>query len=174
MKSSSWVCFVILVGLGFLVSCSTNGSSSSGTGALYVTTQGDALVSLFSVDLNSGRITANGAGVATGTTPSAIILTASGDMAFVANRDSNDISRYTINSANALTAVTGNTPAGTTPVSMAIDSVGHFLFVANRGSDDISVFSIGSGAALTEIVGSPFPVAANPVSVAVTPTGTFL
>ena len=86
MKCGTWVWIVILVGLGFSVSCSTNSSSSSGTGALYVTTQGDALVSLFSVDLNTGSITANGTGIATGTTPSAMILTPSGDAAFVANR----------------------------------------------------------------------------------------
>src|SRR2546430_8003283 len=104
MKCGTWVWIVILVGLGFLVSCSTNSSSSSGTGSLYVTTQGDALVSLFSVDLNTGSITANGTGIATGSTPSAMILTPSGDAAFVANRDSNDISRYTVKSDNTLAA----------------------------------------------------------------------
>ena len=109
-----------------------------------------------------GSITANGTGIATGTTPSAMILTPSGDAAFVANRDSNDISRYTIKSDNTLVAVSGNTPTGVTPVSMAIDSAGHFLFVANRGSDDISVFSISSGAGLTEIAGSRFPAASSP------------
>src|SRR2546421_6710031 len=174
MKSGSWVGFLILVGLGLLTSCSTKSSTSSGTGALFVTTQGDALVSPFSVDLSKGSITANGTGVATGVTPSAIVLTPSGDAAFVANRDSNDISRYTVKSDNTLAAAGGNTSAGTTPVSMAIDSAGHFLFVANRGSDDISVFSISSGAGLTEIVGSPFPAAPNPVAVAVTASGSFL
>src|SRR3989475_3932741 len=174
MESGSWVGFLILVGLGLLTSCSTKSSTSSGTGALFVTTQGDALVSPFSVDLNKGSITANGTGVATGVTPSAIVLTPSGDAAFVANRDSNDISRYTIKSDNTLLAVSGNTPAGVTPVSMAIDSAGYFLFVANPGSDDISVFSISSGAGLTEIPGSPFPAAASPVSLAITPSGSFL
>src|SRR5438309_2270190 len=164
MKSGSWVGFLILVGLGLLTSCSTKSSTSSGTGALFVTTQGDALVSPFSVDLRKGSITANGTGVATGVTPSAIVLTPSGDAAFVANRDSNDISRYTVKSDNTLLAVSGNTPAGVTPVSMAIDSAGHFLFVANRGSD-------GS---LTPISGSPFSAGVGPLSPAVDHSGKFL
>src|SRR6266513_2297933 len=173
MKSDSWIGFLILVGLGLLTSCSTHSSTSSGTGALFVTAQGDALVSPFSVDLGKGSIAANGTGVATGTTPSAIVLTPSGDATFVANRDSNDISRYTVKSDNTLVAVSGNTPTGSTPVSMAIDSAGHFLFVANRGSDNISVYSISSGAGLTEIVGSRFPAASSPVAIAVTASGGF-
>src|SRR5436305_7572965 len=171
MKSGSWIGFLILVGLGLLTSCSTKSSISSGTGALFVTTQGDALVSPFSVDLSKGSISANGTGIATGVTPLAIVLTPSGDAAFVANRDSNDISRYTIKSDNTLVAVSGNTPTGVTPVSMAIDSGVHFLFVANRGSDDISVFSVSSGGGLTEIVVSPFPAASSPVAVSVTAFG---
>src|SRR6266550_2470415 len=142
MKSGSWIGFLILVGLGLLTSCSTHSSTSSGTGALFVTTQGNALVSPFSVDLSKGSISANGTGIATGVTPSAIVLTPSGDAAFVANRDSNDISRYTIKSDDisvfsissgaGLTEIAGSRfPAASSPVSVAITASGSFLYVAN-------------------------------------------
>src|SRR5258708_32787967 len=102
MKSGTWVWLLMLVGLGLLTSCSSNNSTPSATGALFVTTQGDALVSPFSVDLGTGSISAHGTGVATGITPAAIVLSPLGDAAFVATRDSNDISRYTIKSDNTL------------------------------------------------------------------------
>jgi 6-phosphogluconolactonase len=161
-----------LLSLGLLISCSSKKSTSPSTGTLYVTTQGDSLVSAFNIDLGTGKITANGSGVATGSVPSAMVLTSAGDAAFVANRGSDDISSYTVNADGTLAAVSGTQAAGTTPMGMAIDSAGH-LFVANQGSDNISVFSV-SGTTLAEVTGSPFATAPGPISVAVTPDAKFL
>jgi 6-phosphogluconolactonase len=175
---------VLLLGLS---GCKTSSSStSSGTGALFVSTQGDSLVSSYAIDLSTGLLTANGAGVATGGVPSAMLLSPSGDALFIANSATNNISTYTVKSDGTLTAGSSTLPTGTTPLSMAIDSAAHFLFVANQGlqidpaSSTISVFSIQSGS-LTEVVGSPFRVAAlsassgpGPSAVAVTPDGKFL
>jgi 6-phosphogluconolactonase (cycloisomerase 2 family) len=189
---------VLLLGLSDCNNSSS--SSSSGTGALFVASQGDSSVSSFSIDLSTGLLTASGAKVATGNTPSAMILAPSGTTLFVANSNPaippqsppctspspGTITAYTVNTDGTLTAVSGSTQAGAVPVAMAIDSGGHFLFVANQGlqcdptSGTISVFSI-QAKALTKVPGSPFTVAAprapsgtGPSGVAVTPDGKFL
>jgi 6-phosphogluconolactonase (cycloisomerase 2 family) len=172
--------------LGFSGCKTSSSSTTSGTGALYVSTQGDSLVSAYVIDLSTGLLTANGSGVATGDAPSAMLLTPSGDALFVANRASNNISAYSVKSDGTLTAGSSNLPTGVTPLGMAIDSAAHFLFVANQGlqsdpaSGTVSVFSIQSGS-LTEVTGSPFRVApalspsgTGPSAVAVTPDGKFL
>jgi 6-phosphogluconolactonase (cycloisomerase 2 family) len=175
---------VLLVGLS---ACNNStSSSSSGTGAVFVASQGDSSVSSFSIDLSTGLLTANGSGVATGGVPSATLLAASGTVLFIANSGSNNISTYTVKTDGTLTAAGSTQPAGMTPLSMAMDSAGHFLFVANQGlqvdpaSGTISVFAVSS-TTLTEVPGSPFVVAApgapggtGPSGVAVTPDGKFL
>lgn len=153
---------------------------------MFVATQGDSLVSSFTIDLSSGKLSAGAAGVATGSIPSAMILAPSGNALFVTNSAANSISAYTVKSDGTLTAASGTQATGTTPVGMAMDAAGHFLFVANQGqqidpaSGTISVFSI-QDTALTQVPGSPFPTAAplaptgtGPAAVAVTPDGKFL
>ena len=170
--------------LGLIACNNSTSSSSSGTGVLYVASQGDSSVSTFSIDLTKGLLTASGTGVATGSVPSAMLLAPSGTVLFVANSNPSvpegspactspspgTITAYTVNSDGTLTAVSGSTTAGAIPVAMATDSGGHFLFVANQGlqcipttgptagmtSGTISVFSIQSKT-LTEVPGSPFP-----------------
>ncbi len=175
---------VLLVGLS---ACNNSSSSSSaGTGAVFVASQGDSSVTSFSINLSTGLLTANGAAVATGSVPSAMILAPSGTALFIANSGSNDISAYTVKTDGTLTAAGSAQAAGMTPLSMAMDSAGKFLFVANQGlqidpnSGTISVFAV-SNTSLTEVPGSPFVVAVpgapsgtGPSGVAVTPDGKFL
>lgn len=188
----------LLLGLS---ACNNSTSlSSSGTGAVFVATQGDSSVSAYSIDLSTGLLTANGGQVATGKVPSAMLLAPSGTALFVVNSNSavpanspactlpspGTITAYTVNTDGTLTAVSGSSQAGVIPLAMAIDSAGHFLFVANQGlqcnpaSGTISVFSI-QDKTLTEVPGSPFPSAATnapsgtgPSGLAVTPDGKFL
>jgi 6-phosphogluconolactonase (cycloisomerase 2 family) len=169
-----------------LSACSSgnNSTTTSGTGALFVATQGDSLVTPFSIDLSTGRLSTNGSGVATGATPSAMI--SAGSALFVSNSAGNTISVYTVNSNGTLTAASGTQATGMTPVGMAVDSGGKFLFVANQGlqgdaaSGTISVFSI-QNTTLTPVSGSPFstsaplaPFGTGPSAVAVTPDAKFL
>ncbi len=161
-------------------------SSSSGTGVLFVATQGDSSVSTFSIDLTKGLLTASGTAVATGSVPSAMLLAPSGTALFIANSGTNDISAYSVKSDGSLTAAGATQPAGMTPLAMAMDSGGKFLFVANQGlqidpnSGTVSVFTV-NGTTLAEVPGSPFRVAApgapggtGPSGLAVTPDGKFL
>jgi len=175
--------YVLLPVLLFcLAACSSNNSTTAtGTGVLYVTAQGNTTVSAFSVDLNSGALSAIGRSIGTGAVPSAIAVTPAINALFVANSGGNSISSYTINTDGSLTAARA-TLAGKTPVGLAIDPAGKFLFVANQVSSNISVFSI-SGSGLTPVPGSPFttvpagfsyPNGTLPVAVAVSSSGKFL
>jgi 6-phosphogluconolactonase (cycloisomerase 2 family) len=170
-----------------LSGCSSSTSpTSAGTGALFVSTQGDSLVSTYTIDLSTGVLTSLGTGVATGNMPSAMLLAPPGNTLFIANSASDNISVYAVNSNGSLTAASSTSPTGMTPLAMATDSAGHFLFVANQGlqvdpaSGTISVFSIQNGS-LTEVAGSRFRVAdvsassgPGPAAIAVTPDGKFL
>ena len=156
---------VLPVSLLCLSACNnSSSSSSSGTGVLYVASQGDSSVSTFSIDLTKGLLTAGGTGVATGSVPTAMLLAPSGTALFIANSGTNDISAYSVKSDGSLTAAGATQPAGMTPLSMAMDSGGKFLFVANQGlqidpnSGTVSVFAV-SGTTLAEVPGSPFRVA---------------
>ncbi len=175
---------VLLLSLG---ACTTSSSSTpSGSGALFVATQGDSSVSAYTIDLTAGTLSANGKSVSTGSVPSAMVLAPSGSALFIANSGTNDISSYSVKSDGTLTASSTTPTGGMTPLSMAMDSAGHFLFVANQGlqidpaSGTISVFAV-QDATLTAVPGSPFRVAelgassgTGPAGVAVTPDGKFL
>jgi 6-phosphogluconolactonase (cycloisomerase 2 family) len=182
---------LVLVSTAILVSCGSSSSTTppdpgtTGTGFLFVTTQGDNKISPFTIDLTTGKLTTNGTGLDTGSFPAAAVITPAGDAIFVVNRDSKDISRYTIKADGTLTAVTPTqaTGGGDNPVGVAMDAAGKFLFVVNQGTfgspqlSTISVFSIGQGAALTPVAqdNAQFSTHLNDtVAIAVTPDGKFL
>ena len=80
---------VVPVLLLTLSACKTSSSSTpTGTGALFVATQGDSSVSAYTIDLTAGTLTATGKSVATGNVPSAMISAPSGTALFVANSNS--------------------------------------------------------------------------------------
>jgi 6-phosphogluconolactonase (cycloisomerase 2 family) len=190
--------FIVAFALLQLSSCSSTSSSAAGTGALFVTTQGDSLVTPFSINLGTGVLAANGNGVATGAFPGAAVVASSGKTLFVANMNSaipagssctlpnpGSISVYSVNQDGTLSAASGNaTPAGIIPMAVAVDANGH-LFVTNQGlqcdatSGTIAVFSV-SGTSLTAIssitaVGAPGDLQnPGPAGLAVTPDGKFL
>jgi 6-phosphogluconolactonase (cycloisomerase 2 family) len=170
--------WLFLALLGFTACSSSNSSTaSSGSGLLYLATQGNTTLTSYSVGLSSGSLSGiNTAG--TGSAPAAIAIVPGGTALFVANSASNSVSSYQVNSDGSLTAVSGTIATGTTPMGLAIDPAGKFLFVANQGSGDISVFSI-SGTSLTA-VGSPVlsdpnsTVPTGPVALAIPPAGGYL
>jgi 6-phosphogluconolactonase (cycloisomerase 2 family) len=190
MKYRVLVGLLVLSGLGVWVSCGGSGSTSTpanpgvvGTGAVYIATQGDNLISSFLLDRAAGKVTTNGNGVATGSLPSAGITTPAGDAIFILNKNSNDISRYTVKTDGTLTAVTPNiSTGGTNPVAMAMDGAGKFLFVLNQGTagarnaGSVEVFSIAASAALTDVTAGVSKATAldNASAIAVTPDGKYL
>jgi 6-phosphogluconolactonase (cycloisomerase 2 family) len=66
----------------------------------------------------------------------------SGKFAYVANRGSNNISMYSINSATGVLEPMGTIATGLAPSSIAIAPSGKFAYVTNFGSNDVSMYSI--------------------------------
>ncbi len=187
---------LVLFSAGTLISCLGSSSSSStatsGTGHLWLTAQGNDTVQAYTIDPSSGGLSLNGSALATGGTPSAILLTPKADALFVANAGAGSpatnsgISAYAVGSDGTLKAAGSLVSAGPSPKAMAINPAGTFLFVTNQGTFDltqpgsISVFAV-SGTSLTQVAGSPFPTEAagattgtGPVSVAVSASGNYL
>jgi len=189
MKYRGLAGLLVLFSLAGFMSCGSSSSTTidpgtTGIGYVFVATQGDQMLSSFSIDLSNGRLATNGTGLATGALPVAAAITPDGNSIFVINRDSADISRYTVKSDGTLTAVTPNqSSGGVNPVGLSMDAAGKFLFVVNQGdfanpaSSTISVFSVASGAALTPVAQDPaqFNTFLNDtVAIAVTPDAKFL
>jgi len=80
-------------------------------------------VAAYSITPGSGALTLSGSPVAAGLLPASIVLDPSGQFAYVANDNSNDISVYAVDSTTgALTPVSGSPfAAGNQPRSIAID-----------------------------------------------------
>lgn len=151
---SRWV-LAGLVGLAvaLLNSCTTsNGVANSGNGFMWVTTQGDRLLTSYTINLSNGAASQVGTPVLTGAGPIAMALTPAGDALFVANRDDNTITAYSVNSDASLKALGSPVMAGELPVAISVDPSGAFLFVASQGnfadpiSGTVSVFNVKSGA----------------------------
>jgi 6-phosphogluconolactonase (cycloisomerase 2 family) len=157
MRIRSWVLAFLAFGSVFAFnSCSTgnkNGTTAS-SGFLWVATQGDQMVSSYSVDLSSGAVSSVRSSVSSGINPTAIVLSPDGATLFVANVDDNcgsaqtpsycdRIRPFPINpidgtigtqgTAVQVTTITSGTPLGMA-LGLAVDPGGKFLFVTHQGN----------------------------------------
>lgn len=178
-----------------LNSCSSTHSTGTGilgtgSGFMWITTQGDQMIRAYNINLSSGAPTQVGASVPTGLGPIAIAITPSENAVFVANRDDNTIRAYTVNSDGSLTVTCSTpncnvftaSPVAGTPLALAVDPSGKFLFVANQANqalfpppntaDTVAVFSI-NGTTLTS-VGSFASTGNGPAALVASPAGNFL
>ena len=179
-----------------MLSCSkSNSTGVTGTGFIWVATQGNQEVDAFHIDLSNGSISAIGTNQPTGAQPSAMAITPDGKALFIANTSDNTISSYTVNSDGTLKAAQGTTPTlaqgpsgcttncmslGLSPIGLAVDPTGAFLFVVDEGQPNnaatpggISVFKI-SGTSLSPIgpaCPANFSLATCPLTLADTVTG---
>jgi 6-phosphogluconolactonase (cycloisomerase 2 family) len=132
----------VLVGLGLLVACGSNYSSSS-DGLMLVGSQGSALIETFSFNLNSGHpfgisnppsSTADATCILPGL-PSSIVMDPAGAYAYtIVNANpgcpgsTNGILSIKVNSDGSIPS-SGASTSDPTPVALAMDSKGKFLFV---------------------------------------------
>ncbi len=168
----TWILGVaVLISIAALLACSTKYSSSN-NGLVVVSTQGNADMDTFSLDLGNGHITQifNSAGPPTSGQPTAVVLDPAGDYAYVmvfqsaaVNASVTGIESFQVASDGKLGSGTTYTlNGGATPLAMVIDSAGKFLFVADSAPAAVSVLAVGSGGKLSEVAGSPFPVTELP------------
>jgi 6-phosphogluconolactonase (cycloisomerase 2 family) len=95
-----------------------------------------------------------------------------GRFAYVANRDSNNVSMYTINPATGILEAVGTIAAGTAPFSVTVDQSGKFAYVANLDSDTVSMYTIDVTTGVLTSTGT-IGASVEPDSVAVHPSGKF-
>ncbi|MGC2537008.1 MAG: beta-propeller fold lactonase family protein [Candidatus Sulfotelmatobacter sp.] len=150
-----------LISIGVLVACSTKYSSSN-NGLVVVSTQGDAVMDSFSLDLGNGHVTQiyNTNGPPTNGIATSVVLDPAGAYAYVlvtqsstVNNSATGVESFQVASDGKLGsgATTGLLPANFTPpgtnlveqvpvvpVAMVIDSGGKFLFVADAKTSDAS------------------------------------
>ncbi len=106
------------------------------------------------------------------------ISTNTGNFAYVANQNSNNVSAYSVDATTGvLTAIAGSPyAAGANPSVVNFSftfGIGFFAYVANQNSNDVSAYSVdATTGALTAIAGSPFAAGANPSGVAFDYLGT--
>jgi len=185
---SRWVLVALAVTPIFVWnSCIGSNSVPANTSFMWVATEGDQKVRAYTISQTNGAINpigTDGSPAATGTQPTAMIITPDGKTMFIVNAGGT-LTAYTINSDGTLKASGSGANAGSSPVALVADPTGKFLFVANQGtsadvtSGTISVFAInGSG---LKLVGSPISTAiqgqvggSGPSAVAVSPVGSYL
>ena len=98
--------------------------------------------------------------------PSAVLTDSACNFLFVANKNSNSVSVFSVNLSNGFLTPVFGSPflAGTAPVALAMGD--GFLFAANSASNNVSVYTINSGAGsgtfLTQVPGSPFSAGFSP------------
>ncbi len=145
--------------------------SSSGQ-FLYVTDQDNGSISTFSINSETGALTATTpAGVIAGPNPWKVTFDPTGEFAYVPDEDMGNVYMYTVDATTG--TLTQNpavfVPAGNQPSFMAVHPSGKFAYVVNRYDGTVSMYNIevGTGtlvpnAPTTVQAGSwPFPIAVN-------------
>ena len=167
MKSGGALLTAILLTFALGSCTSAKSVGSTGTGFVWVATEGNQQVTTYSVNENNGSVSLVGHPAATGSQPAAMAITPDSKTLFIANTADGTINAYTVNSDGTLTAASGSTSTvsqgssgqvfGQNPVALAVDPNGKFLFVADQGQSSntnapggISVFSI-SGTSLKAV-----------------------
>lgn len=118
------------------------------------------LICQFSIAVD-GKLTEMLPRVATGNDPRSTAIDPDGRYAYVANRGSDNLSRYQIEVDGRLTPLASPTiSAGTTPVHITVDPNGQFVYVANftatMGNNTISLYAIDpNDGTLSELSSSP-------------------
>ncbi|HLW53842.1 MAG TPA: beta-propeller fold lactonase family protein [Candidatus Angelobacter sp.] len=130
---------------------------------LYVADPSLNAVLAFTIGSSGALTPISGSPFASGTQPVALASAPEGNLLFVANKGSNNVSAFVIaKGSGALGAVSGSPFAtgGTGPSFVAAS--GAFVYVGDQGTNDVAAFAIGSNGALTAVPNSPFNVATSP------------
>ncbi|HEY6293130.1 MAG TPA: beta-propeller fold lactonase family protein [Terriglobia bacterium] len=123
--------------------------------------------SILGFSMQSNQLTPiPGSPFAAGTQPLGMTLSPQGAVLYVANRGSNNVSAFVIDSNSGALATVPGSPfatAGQGPNFVAASST--FVYVTDQTTNDVSAFTIGANGALSPVTGSPFNVATSPLSI---------
>jgi 6-phosphogluconolactonase len=177
------ILWAVLAMIGGLAGCASGSKTF-----LYVTGPGTNEVFQFQRHSNGSLTALSQPTASVGSAPTSVVLTPSGNFAYIANFAGNNVTLLSVNKGNGQLTVPANTNpipslnppnifnAGTGPIAMAA-STNPFLFVANQGSGDISAFTIDPKTGNLGVVsGSPFAIGGgfHPSSIAISSKGSFL
>jgi 6-phosphogluconolactonase (cycloisomerase 2 family) len=130
-------------------------------------------VSTFSVNDETGVLTAVGTPVAAGTSPIALAIDPAGKFVYVANNSaaSNSISVFAINpTTGALSQASVTAAPGSNPRAITVEASGKFAYVTYQGSNNVSAFSINPATGALTAIGAPVAAGTSPVSIVTTGT----
>jgi 6-phosphogluconolactonase len=152
------------------------------TSFLYVADQLQNLVFTFQINSSTGALSTNPTlpPVSVGSAPSGMAMDAAGTFLYVANRDSETVSGFTISADNSttpgnLTPIQGSFSTGLSPLAAAVDPSGQFLYVADSSSNQVSGFRIKAVVGtLSALSNSPYSSGPAPDFIAISPTNKFL
>jgi 6-phosphogluconolactonase (cycloisomerase 2 family) len=125
-----------------------------------------------SYQVNSGGLLIPSTSPASNTGTSPVALAATGNLVYVADKGSSQVSAYLTNlSSNRMTPVPGSPyAAGIAPGAVALDRPLRFLYATGLDSDGHGAIVgwryIPAFGGLTRIAGSPFPAGINPAGIA--------
>jgi YVTN family beta-propeller protein len=148
----------------------------------YVANFGSNTVSMFTIDTSTGALTPIGSPVPAGSGPVSVAVAPAasgkfGKFAYVANRGSNDVSMYSIDSATgALTPIGSPVTAQFRPISVAVQISGNSAYVATDGCPGteqtcVLMFTINAATGALTPAGVVSPGSWSPASIAVDPSG---
>lgn len=143
----------------------------------------DGFILTYQFDPNTGALSSllTLPPVAAGLSPSALAIRPGGDFLYVANRDSANVSGFSIAPGTqpfpgSLQPVQGSPfTAGMGPIALVVDPSGQFVYVADHDSNQVSGYRIASGTGeLTAVSHSPFNPGLGPSFLAISPTNKYL
>jgi YVTN family beta-propeller protein len=150
------------------------GCSSSNSGHLAYVATGNGVFA-FRINDNTGApTTIFSAPFIVGRSPAAIVITPSGNQAYISNELDNTISLVKIDtSSGALSEVLPRTTvAGLSPAAMLMDPAGSVLYVAEQGTNDVASYSVASDGSLNLV--STVSVGSSPSGMVLSNSGDLL
>jgi 6-phosphogluconolactonase len=149
---------------------------------LYAADQTQNLIFTFAVDPSTGKLAPDAtlAPVSTEIAPSGLAMDSMGTLLYVANRDSESVTGFTVSADNsaapgALSAIAGSFATGLSPLALAVDPSGQFLYVTDKTSNEVTGFKIkGTIGTLSALSNSPYNTGPAPNAIAISPTNKFL
>lgn len=134
---------------------------------LYVADPSVNAVFGFSIGSNGALSAISGSPFASGSQPVAMAAAPQGNLLYVANQGSNNVSAFVIDSGSGSLAPVSGSPFATGGKGPSfVTASGAFVFVGESITNDVAAFAIGSNGALTPVPNSPFNVATSPAWVA--------